>query len=261
MRIAPWNRPKKGEVAIDPPPPVLTAPAGTARSKVAAPSLAAAATTRAGASRVRRADRLGPASRRSRRRPPQAPAKRRAPKRPRREARHARKPRPSRRGEEDRRAEGGRQEEAPAKAAAEKPSGQEEPGQKSAAAKKAPAQEGGRRQENHAAKRADGRRMLAVFVDFDGTITDIDTFDALVRAAAGDAVVGRDRRATLTSGRVSLARSARAPSRARAALRVTKRSRSSKRTRRVDPAFAPFVAARARARRLRSASCRAASPP
>jgi 2,3-diketo-5-methylthio-1-phosphopentane phosphatase len=28
---------------------------------------------------------------------------------------------------------------------------------------------------------------LAVFVDFDGTITDIDTFDALVRAVAGDA--------------------------------------------------------------------------
>jgi HAD superfamily phosphoserine phosphatase-like hydrolase len=27
---------------------------------------------------------------------------------------------------------------------------------------------------------------FAVFVDFDGTITDIDTFDALVRAAAGD---------------------------------------------------------------------------
>jgi 2-hydroxy-3-keto-5-methylthiopentenyl-1-phosphate phosphatase len=30
--------------------------------------------------------------------------------------------------------------------------------------------------------------MLAVFVDFDGTITDVDTFDALVRAVAGDSV-------------------------------------------------------------------------
>ena len=29
--------------------------------------------------------------------------------------------------------------------------------------------------------------MLEVFVDFDGTITDVDTFDALVRAVAGDA--------------------------------------------------------------------------
>jgi len=28
--------------------------------------------------------------------------------------------------------------------------------------------------------------MLEVFVDFDGTITDVDTFDALVRAVAGD---------------------------------------------------------------------------
>jgi len=29
--------------------------------------------------------------------------------------------------------------------------------------------------------------MLEVFVDFDGTITDVDTFDALIRAVAGDA--------------------------------------------------------------------------
>jgi 2-hydroxy-3-keto-5-methylthiopentenyl-1-phosphate phosphatase len=29
--------------------------------------------------------------------------------------------------------------------------------------------------------------VLEVFVDFDGTITDVDTFDALVRAVAGDA--------------------------------------------------------------------------
>ena len=34
---------------------------------------------------------------------------------------------------------------------------------------------------------ADGQRMI-VFVDFDGTITDVDTFDALVRDAVGDEI-------------------------------------------------------------------------
>ena len=45
--------------------------------------------------------------------------------------------------------------------------------------------------------------MLEVFVDFDGTITDVDTFDVLVRAVAGDDVWNRIDRA-LRAGEITL---------------------------------------------------------
>ena len=81
--------------------------------------------------------------------------------------------------------------------------------------------------------------MLEVFVDFDGTITDIDTFDMLVRAVAGDATWEAIDDA-LVAGEITL-REALAQqaalvglSRADALALVQAKSR-------VDPAFAPFV--------------------
>jgi len=83
-----------------------------------------------------------------------------------------------------------------------------------------------------------------VFVDFDGTITDIDTFDALVRRFAGDDAWNAID-AELNAGRMSL----RAALEAQAALiRVTRDEAFAYLAGavRVDPTFAPFVA-RARA--------------
>ena len=53
--------------------------------------------------------------------------------------------------------------------------------------------------------------MLEVFVDFDGTITDVDTFDALVRSVAGVAAVAAVVLPTVYSAKVSLRRTARSP--------------------------------------------------
>jgi 2,3-diketo-5-methylthio-1-phosphopentane phosphatase len=81
--------------------------------------------------------------------------------------------------------------------------------------------------------------MLEVFVDFDGTITDVDTFDALVRAVAGDAVwdaIDRPLLAGEITLREALARQAAALRLSRAetlAFMVTHAK--------VDPAFGPFV--------------------
>ena len=81
----------------------------------------------------------------------------------------------------------------------------------------------------------------AVFVDFDGTITDIDTFDALVRSAAGDsawdAIDG-----ALTAGRITLRE---ALEREAALVRLSRlEALAFLETRaHVDPEFAPFVAA------------------
>ena len=83
--------------------------------------------------------------------------------------------------------------------------------------------------------------MLEVFVDFDGTITDVDTFDALVRAVAGDdawnaiddALIAGD--ITLREALVrqaALVRLTRAETFAFMAANTT-----------VDPTFKPFVAA------------------
>jgi 2,3-diketo-5-methylthio-1-phosphopentane phosphatase len=83
--------------------------------------------------------------------------------------------------------------------------------------------------------------MLAVFVDFDGTITDIDTFDALVRAYAGEAVWSR-LDADLKAGRVTLRDTLAAQA---ALVQLTRpealafiRSKAH-----VDPEFKPFVVA------------------
>ena len=83
--------------------------------------------------------------------------------------------------------------------------------------------------------------MLAVFVDFDGTITDVDTFDALVRAVAGDAawnaIDGQ-----LLAGEITLRE---ALARQAAAVRLSRPETLAfmERHARVDPAFGPFVAA------------------
>ncbi|GAC1402641.1 MAG: MtnX-like HAD-IB family phosphatase [Candidatus Velthaea sp.] len=86
---------------------------------------------------------------------------------------------------------------------------------------------------------------MIVFVDYDGTITDIDTFDALVRHAAGDAAWDEIDGA-LVAGRMRLRD---ALARQAAAISLPKRDALAylELTAVVDPAFAPFVA-RARAR-------------
>jgi len=83
--------------------------------------------------------------------------------------------------------------------------------------------------------------VLEVFVDFDGTITDVDTFDVLVRAVAGEAVWAEIDGA-LVAGRISLRE---ALSRQAAVLRLgrTETLAFMEAHARVDPAFGPFVAA------------------
>ena len=83
--------------------------------------------------------------------------------------------------------------------------------------------------------------MLEVFVDFDGTITEVDTFDALVRAVAGDAAWDAID-VPLLAGEITLREALRRQS---AAVRL---SRSETLTfmeshAKVDPAFGPFVTA------------------
>lgn len=82
---------------------------------------------------------------------------------------------------------------------------------------------------------------FAVFVDFDGTITDIDTFDALVRAAAGDAAWEAIDE-PLLAGRITL-REALVRQAALVRLSRTEALAFLESHARVDPAFAPFVAA------------------
>jgi 2,3-diketo-5-methylthio-1-phosphopentane phosphatase len=86
---------------------------------------------------------------------------------------------------------------------------------------------------------------VIVFVDFDGTITDVDTFDALVRDAVGDDVWDAVDAELMAGHRtlrdvLSLQASHISKSQAEALAFVAARAT-------VDPAFAPFVrAARAR---------------
>jgi HAD superfamily phosphoserine phosphatase-like hydrolase len=80
---------------------------------------------------------------------------------------------------------------------------------------------------------------FAVFVDFDGTITDIDTFDALVRAVAGDAAWEQIDGA-LIAGRITL-RDALAQQAALVRLSRIEALTFLESHARVDPAFGPFV--------------------
>lgn len=81
---------------------------------------------------------------------------------------------------------------------------------------------------------------MVVFVDFDGTITDVDTFDALVRDASGEDV-WRELDQELVAGRISLRETLR-----RQALLVHRTREQAlaflEKTATVDPAFAAFVA-------------------
>lgn len=79
----------------------------------------------------------------------------------------------------------------------------------------------------------------AIFVDFDGTITDVDTFDALVRAHAGDAVWHEIER-ELLAGRITLREALR---REAALVRLSRPEALAflEANARVDPAFKPFV--------------------
>lgn len=81
--------------------------------------------------------------------------------------------------------------------------------------------------------------MLAVFVDFDGTITDVDTFDVLVRAVAGDAA-WEAIDGPLTAGEITLRE---ALARQAAAVRLSRAETLDFMLEhaRVDPAFGPFV--------------------
>lgn len=87
-------------------------------------------------------------------------------------------------------------------------------------------------------------RPVEIFVDFDGTITDIDTFDALVRAQVGDAewhAIEND----LLSGAISLREALRVEASLVRLSRVEALAFLESHAT-VDPAFGPFVA---RARR------------
>jgi len=81
---------------------------------------------------------------------------------------------------------------------------------------------------------------VIVFVDFDGTITDVDTFDALVRDSAGDAAWNAID-AGLMAGKITLRD---ALARQAACVRRTKPEALAflEANANVDPAFAPFVA-------------------
>jgi len=83
--------------------------------------------------------------------------------------------------------------------------------------------------------------MLEVFVDFDGTITEVDTFDALVRAVAGDAAWDAID-GPLLAGEITLRG---ALERQAAAVRLSRAETLAFMLTHahVDPAFGPFVAA------------------
>src|ERR1700760_302380 len=83
--------------------------------------------------------------------------------------------------------------------------------------------------------------MLEVFVDFDGTITDVDTFDALVRAVAGDAAWDAID-VSLVAGEITLRE---ALERQAALVGLTRAETLAflETHATVDPAFGPFVAA------------------
>jgi len=83
--------------------------------------------------------------------------------------------------------------------------------------------------------------VLAVFVDFDGTITDIDTFDALVRAVAGDAAWDAID-GPLLAGRITLPE-ALARQAALVGLTRTETLAFMEAHAQVDPSFGAFVAA------------------
>lgn len=81
--------------------------------------------------------------------------------------------------------------------------------------------------------------MLEVFVDFDGTITDVDTFDVLVRAVAGDEMWNQID-AALLAGKITLRD---ALARQAAVVRLTRPETLAfmEAKTKVDPAFGPFV--------------------
>jgi 2,3-diketo-5-methylthio-1-phosphopentane phosphatase len=83
--------------------------------------------------------------------------------------------------------------------------------------------------------------VLEVFVDFDGTITEVDTFDALVRAVAGDAAWDAID-GPLIAGKLTLRE---ALQRQAAAIRLSREETLAFMLEHahVDPAFGPFVAA------------------
>jgi 2-hydroxy-3-keto-5-methylthiopentenyl-1-phosphate phosphatase len=83
--------------------------------------------------------------------------------------------------------------------------------------------------------------MLEVFVDFDGTITEVDTFDALVRAVAGDAAWDAID-GPLIAGEITLREALRQQA---AAIRLSREATLAFMLEHahVDPAFGPFVAA------------------
>ena len=82
---------------------------------------------------------------------------------------------------------------------------------------------------------------LAIFIDYDGTITDVDTFDVLVRNASGDAL-WEELDGALVRGEVSLREALR-----RQALTLTGTQAEAleflSRVATVDPTFTPFLAA------------------
>ncbi len=86
------------------------------------------------------------------------------------------------------------------------------------------------------------RAAWAIFVDFDGTITDLDTFDVLVRHFGAPGVWDESER-DLSAGRITIRE---ALQRQAACVRADYETVATllARTTRIDPGFVPFVAAR-----------------
>lgn len=80
---------------------------------------------------------------------------------------------------------------------------------------------------------------LAIFVDYDGTITDVDTFDAIVRSVAGDHV-WQQFEDELAAGRITL-RDVLAKEAALVRMSGPEALAFLERRARVDPSFPPFV--------------------
>lgn len=80
---------------------------------------------------------------------------------------------------------------------------------------------------------------LAIFVDYDGTITDVDTFDAIIRSTVGDEVWQRFEE-EFAAGRITL-RDVLAKEAALVRMSGPEALAFLERHARIDPSFAPFV--------------------
>jgi 2-hydroxy-3-keto-5-methylthiopentenyl-1-phosphate phosphatase len=86
---------------------------------------------------------------------------------------------------------------------------------------------------------APSQPSLAIFVDYDGTITDVDTFDAIIRSVAGDDL-WQQFEEEFAAGRITL-RDVLAKEAALVRMSGPEALAFLERHARIDPSFAPFV--------------------